>query len=153
MVKHRGGIAQLARAPALQAGGHRFESDYLHHDGMQLSRLEHHPDKVGVGGSSPLISTRIVSRNTYFFCFKTHLSIAKQCGLRNNPSGWSPCIDDCQIIWHKVGVDLSSGPRLVRQVTRELTLTLNASPLIYTTTILTTSGFLYVEIENVNANY
>ena len=26
-----GGIAQLARAPALQAGGHRFESDYLHH--------------------------------------------------------------------------------------------------------------------------
>ena len=30
IVKHRGGIAQLARAPALQAGGHRFESDYLH---------------------------------------------------------------------------------------------------------------------------
>ena len=29
----RGGIAQLARAPALQAGGHRFESDYLHHMG------------------------------------------------------------------------------------------------------------------------
>ena len=27
----RGGIAQLSRAPALQAGGHRFESDYLHH--------------------------------------------------------------------------------------------------------------------------
>ena len=26
-----GGIAQLARAPALQAGGRRFESDYLHH--------------------------------------------------------------------------------------------------------------------------
>ena len=26
-----GGIAQLARAPALQAGGHRFKSDYLHH--------------------------------------------------------------------------------------------------------------------------
>ena len=25
-----GGIAQLARAPALQAGGHRFESVYLH---------------------------------------------------------------------------------------------------------------------------
>ena len=23
-------MAQLARAPALQAGGHRFESDYLH---------------------------------------------------------------------------------------------------------------------------
>ena len=26
-----GGIAQLARAPALQAGGLRFESAYLHH--------------------------------------------------------------------------------------------------------------------------
>ena len=31
-----GGIAQLARAPALQAGGHRFESDYLHHNIRQL---------------------------------------------------------------------------------------------------------------------
>ena len=28
---------------------------------MQLSRLEHHPDKVGVGGSSPLISTTMIS--------------------------------------------------------------------------------------------
>jgi hypothetical protein len=27
----QGGLAQLARAPALQAGGHRFESDILHH--------------------------------------------------------------------------------------------------------------------------
>ena len=27
-----GGLAQLARAPALQAGGHRFESDILHTD-------------------------------------------------------------------------------------------------------------------------
>ena len=26
-----GGVAQLARAPALQAGGHRFDSDILHH--------------------------------------------------------------------------------------------------------------------------
>ena len=26
-----GELAQLARAPALQAGGHRFESDILHH--------------------------------------------------------------------------------------------------------------------------
>ena len=26
----RGGLAQLARAPALQAGGHRFDSDILH---------------------------------------------------------------------------------------------------------------------------
>ena len=27
---NEGGLAQLARAPALQAGGHRFESDILH---------------------------------------------------------------------------------------------------------------------------
>ena len=27
-----GGLAQLARAPALQAGGHRFDSDILHQD-------------------------------------------------------------------------------------------------------------------------
>ena len=26
----QGGLAQLARAPALQAGGHRFDSDILH---------------------------------------------------------------------------------------------------------------------------
>ena len=31
-----GGLAQLARAPALQAGGHRFESDILH----SFKRLE-----------------------------------------------------------------------------------------------------------------
>ena len=33
-----GGIAQLARAPALQAGGHRFESDYLHHYFRNIAR-------------------------------------------------------------------------------------------------------------------
>ena len=27
-----GGLAQLARAPALQAGGHRFDSDILHRE-------------------------------------------------------------------------------------------------------------------------
>ena len=31
----KGGIAQLARAPALQAGGRRFDSDYLHHEPIQ----------------------------------------------------------------------------------------------------------------------
>ena len=29
-----GGLAQLARAPALHAGGHRFDSDILHHKRM-----------------------------------------------------------------------------------------------------------------------
>ena len=32
-----GGIAQLARAPALQAGGRRFDSDYLHTKGLMIS--------------------------------------------------------------------------------------------------------------------
>ena len=31
LLKSDGGIAQLARAPALQAGGQRFESVILHH--------------------------------------------------------------------------------------------------------------------------
>ena len=34
--KMDGGLAQLARAPALQAGGHRFESDILHTDAESI---------------------------------------------------------------------------------------------------------------------
>ena len=34
----KGGLAQLARAPALQAGGHRFESDILHGRGGRKRR-------------------------------------------------------------------------------------------------------------------
>ena len=78
LYKFSGGIAQLARAPALQAGGHRFESDYLHQikfpvqqkasDNqsrkntiveVQLSWLEHRSDKAGVDGSSPFTSTTL----------------------------------------------------------------------------------------------
>ena len=33
-----GGLAQLARAPALQAGGQRFESVYLHHVTQKVTR-------------------------------------------------------------------------------------------------------------------
>lgn len=33
MTKVSGDIAQLASAPALQAGGREFESLYLHHEG------------------------------------------------------------------------------------------------------------------------
>ena len=32
-----GGLAQLARAPALHAGGHRFDSDILHNPVNSLS--------------------------------------------------------------------------------------------------------------------
>ena len=32
-----GGLAQLARAPALHAGGHRFDSDILHQEKVNVS--------------------------------------------------------------------------------------------------------------------
>jgi hypothetical protein len=35
-----GGLAQLARAPALQAGGHRFESDILHGRAATSDKLQ-----------------------------------------------------------------------------------------------------------------
>jgi hypothetical protein len=35
-----GGLAQLARAPALHAGGHRFDSDILHDVEGQKSKVE-----------------------------------------------------------------------------------------------------------------
>jgi hypothetical protein len=31
LLNYNGGLAQLARAPALHAGGHRFDSDILHY--------------------------------------------------------------------------------------------------------------------------
>ena len=34
-----GGLAQLARAPALHAGGHRFDSDILHDFGIGILEL------------------------------------------------------------------------------------------------------------------
>lgn len=40
---------------------------------MQLSWLEHHPDKVGVGGSSPLISTKISLISSDFLFSQPHL--------------------------------------------------------------------------------
>ncbi len=35
-----GGLAQLARAPALQAGGQRFESVILHNEKENIDKLE-----------------------------------------------------------------------------------------------------------------
>ena len=37
-----GGIAQLARAPALQAGGQEFDSPCLHHFIMNMQQKEAH---------------------------------------------------------------------------------------------------------------
>jgi hypothetical protein len=39
----KGGLAQLARAPALQAGGHRFDSDILHDKGERKKIKNHEP--------------------------------------------------------------------------------------------------------------
>jgi hypothetical protein len=36
----QGGLAQLARAPALQAGGHRFDSDILHGAKFEVQSLK-----------------------------------------------------------------------------------------------------------------
>ena len=41
LIRQSGGLAQLARAPALQAGGHRFDSDILHTrtDGVRSKKM------------------------------------------------------------------------------------------------------------------
>ena len=44
-----GGLAQLARALALQARGHRFDSDILH----KKSSFKHDNDHLGSDGSHP----------------------------------------------------------------------------------------------------
>ena len=50
-----GGIAQLARASALQAEGHRFKPDYLHHFIFSLSSMaERSAVNRNVIGSSPI---------------------------------------------------------------------------------------------------
>ena len=41
-----GGVAQLARAPALQAGGQEFDSPYLHQTDLKVSNFkEKHIEK------------------------------------------------------------------------------------------------------------
>ena len=41
-----GGLAQLARAPALHAGGHRFDSDILHISVEEKSSLTYWDKKI-----------------------------------------------------------------------------------------------------------
>lgn len=43
-----GGLAQLARAPALQAGGHRFDSDILHKERSSLQNNVIESNKMAV---------------------------------------------------------------------------------------------------------
>ena len=48
MYKINGELAQSGRAPALQAGGNRFETDILHHFMSVLVRLNRLPSFSGV---------------------------------------------------------------------------------------------------------
>ena len=43
-----GGLAHLARAPALQAGGNRFDSDILHNKQFTVYRLQFGVKKLEV---------------------------------------------------------------------------------------------------------
>ena len=55
-VTRHGGLAQLARAPALQAGGHQFESDILHKITYMVFVAEWFRRQIVVlvyGGSNP----------------------------------------------------------------------------------------------------
>ena len=64
-----GELAQLARALALQARGHRFESDILHLCAARIAQLvEHNLAKVGVAGSSPVSRSEV--KNAVRFSFK-----------------------------------------------------------------------------------
>ena len=61
-----GGCSSVGRAPALQAGGQRFDSAHLHQKGSQLRWLERTPDKREVGGSSPLVPTKYCAKRNMF---------------------------------------------------------------------------------------
>ena len=55
-----GGIAQLARASALQAEGHRFDSDYLHQNILRcVAVVASQSHKLKVVGSSPTIRNQV----------------------------------------------------------------------------------------------
>jgi hypothetical protein len=46
--------SSAGRAPALQAGGHRFKSCFAHHREPWCSWLTHRPVKPEIAGSSPV---------------------------------------------------------------------------------------------------
>ena len=75
-----GGLAQLARAPALQAGGHRFESDILHSFEMFcVARQSGRFRKGTESGSSPQLIPRSVFglRLSMYIGFKDQESALK----------------------------------------------------------------------------
>ena len=63
-----GGLAQLARAPALQAGGQRFESVILHLSGKRIDAVN--PDDDTSGSDVGCVLTEI-------FDMLTHKTVSK----------------------------------------------------------------------------
>jgi hypothetical protein len=53
-----GRLAQLARAPRLHRGGHRFESYIAHHIGGLAQLVERRPEEPCVAGSIPAAATK-----------------------------------------------------------------------------------------------
>ena len=53
-----GGLAQLARAPALQAGGQRFESVILHCPENRIGAANPISDTLRIGAANPKPDTR-----------------------------------------------------------------------------------------------
>ena len=72
-LSEKGGLAQLARAPALQAGGHRFDSDILHRgDDLFKERSSVLPIAIG---TDILHKTQMVKRG----CHEVTKAIERDC--------------------------------------------------------------------------
>ena len=72
-----GGLAQLARAPALHAGGHRFDSDILHQGQQPLFPLAARYPGLGTRGSGQFIDI-LETKNTRKVIIKKVYSLSIQ---------------------------------------------------------------------------
>jgi len=73
-------------------------------------------DKVGVGGSSPLISTREIVCSGLFFYFLTPPCVAEQHAKWNFASGWHPVSLRIKLVWYKVGVGVRCATPCLRHI-------------------------------------
>ena len=76
--KSPGGLAQLARAPALQAGGHRFDSDILHQNARSAFQEEGPVEDCG-GNPMRRRKVKVKQRSSSFKCID--VDTRKWCGL------------------------------------------------------------------------
>gem|GEM_PF-4937093 len=60
------GCSSVGRAPALQAGGHRFESGHLHHPFLDSSTVEHPAVNRRVAGSNPARGAKKKRQDTQY---------------------------------------------------------------------------------------